>query len=165
MVHTIGCFLHKNRHSEHLWAHELNLCTMPSPATAWGTPCNKRLRKLRRRPIIHATAIHNFRYWCYHLVKNYLWIYLEVVPSMYMHCSQHLRCAFHLYLQSRIERSHSRPSRVSNVGGGRHTHVVFGNKFPGTKEVWDGALLWCNSQSFYRQSLRQSIHTFSSNHH
>jgi hypothetical protein len=47
---------------------------------------------------------------------------------------------------------------------GDDSHVVIGQSFPGKKEVWDGALLWCDSQFFCRRSLRISLRTISQSH-
>jgi hypothetical protein len=46
---------------------------------------------------------------------------------------------------------------------GDYSHVVFGQKFPCVKELWDGALAWWDSQFFCRQSSGRSLYTFSRN--
>jgi hypothetical protein len=47
---------------------------------------------------------------------------------------------------------------VGRVGDDGH---VFCQRFPGEKEVWDGALSWCNSQFFCHQSSGRILRTFS----
>jgi hypothetical protein len=44
---------------------------------------------------------------------------------------------------------------------GDDSHFIFGKKFPDKKEVWDGALPWCNSQFSCHQSSGRSLRTFS----
>jgi hypothetical protein len=53
-----------------------------------------------------------------------------------------------------------RKTEKSRVGGG-HSRVAFGQKFPGKKEVWNGASSWCNSQFLCHQSSGWSLRTFS----
>jgi hypothetical protein len=69
--------------------------------------------------------------------------------------------AFQFYLQSRKER------KVGWVGD--DSHVVFGKKNSlVNKEVWDGALLWCNSQFFVTKILVEVFaifHTVTVKHH
>jgi hypothetical protein len=43
---------------------------------------------------------------------------------------------------------------------GEDTHVGFGKKIAGKREVLNGALSWCNNLFFCRQSPGRSLHTF-----
>jgi hypothetical protein len=76
-------------------------------------------------------------------------------------CLNHLNCvkiaAFQFYLQVGKQKS--------RVGRGQQSCCSWSKNFLVKEEAWDCALLWCNSQFFCRQSLGQSLHTFSRSHH
>jgi hypothetical protein len=42
-------------------------------------------------------------------------------------------------------------------GRGRDSHVVFGQKFSGEKEMWDGALSWCTLCMYVYRPFKKSL--------
>jgi hypothetical protein len=85
-------------------------------------------------------------------------MFCKVVWRRLLFCLQHLRCVkmatSQFYLQSGKQRKLGWVGDVS--------HVSFGKKFPGEREMWDATLSWCKSQFSCRQISVRTLRTFSS---
>jgi hypothetical protein len=76
-------------------------------------------------------------------------------------CLDHLNCV-KMSVSSIRETKKVAGGRVGWAGDGSHVFLVKTSLMK--KEIWDGALSWCNSQFLCCQSLRRSLHTFSYSH-
>jgi hypothetical protein len=89
-------------------------------------------------------------------------MYYEGVQHLLWFCLDHYNCVNMVAFRSWKQKNYGGPSQASRVGVGC---VVFGQGFPGKKEVRDGVLSWSDSQFFCRQSSGWSVRTLSCSCH